>query len=199
MASNDKPPQPNPNPVPVPAASVPQAVPRPAPLPSYYPTQTVPANAVAGPSTLPSQYTPTAAWKNGWTMAAYPYTSAQNITPYPQQQYLYTHPKAPVPIAPSTSATKAQSVNFAQAVELPRTKAPSPPPPEPCKNWDQALKSFLQSVGLTQALRGLELDMFVLNSDWEQKKVPGALQELANSIQVCILRLRSMPSLSRSF
>ncbi|KAE9407086.1 hypothetical protein BT96DRAFT_851083 [Gymnopus androsaceus JB14] len=115
-------------------------------------------------------------------MAAYPYTSTQNITPYPQQQYLYTHPKAPVPIAPNPSASKASPVNFAQPVGT-KAPSPSPSPPEPCKNWDQAIKSFLQSVGLTQALRGLEHDMLVLNSDWEEQKVPGALQELANNIQ----------------
>ncbi|KIK63738.1 hypothetical protein GYMLUDRAFT_40806 [Collybiopsis luxurians FD-317 M1] len=116
-------------------------------------------------------------------MAAYPYTSSQNITPYPQQQYLYTHAKTPSGTIASSSKTP--SVNFAQNLEAPRTKAssPEPSPAEPCKNWDQALIIFLESVGLTRALRGLELDMLVLNSDWEKQNVPGALQELANNIQ----------------
>lgn len=150
---------------------------RPTPLP-YYPTQ--PVNAAAGPSsTLASQYAPN--WKNGWTMATYPFSS-QNVTPYPQQQYLYTQPKLP---QAGSSSNKAPTLNFAQA-----PKAPSPsPPPEPSKNWDHALKTFLESVGLTKALRGFELDMLVLNSDWEKQKVPGALQELATSIQVCTLKL----------
>ncbi|KAF9070380.1 hypothetical protein BDP27DRAFT_1323948 [Rhodocollybia butyracea] len=108
-------------------------------------------------------------------MATYPFSS-QNITPYPQQQYLYTHPKPPQPGLPSS---KPPTVNFAQT-----SKAPSPsPPPEPSKNWDHALKTFLESIGMTKALRGFELDMLVLNSDWEKQKVPGALQELATSIQ----------------
>ncbi|KAJ3815700.1 hypothetical protein F5876DRAFT_71714 [Lentinula aff. lateritia] len=184
MALSDKPPPPpqpsQSNAAPQPLVSV--SVQRAGALPSYYPTQT-PNNAAAGPSTLPNQYAPNPAWKNGWTMAAYPYTSSQTITPYPQQQYLYAHPKAGLGASttPGITAATTAALNFASNV--PKPPSPIPSPSEPCKNWDYALKSFMESVGLTQALRGLERDMLVLNSDWENQKVPGALQELANNIQ----------------
>ncbi|KAF5391901.1 hypothetical protein D9757_001709 [Collybiopsis confluens] len=159
MASTDQPPSQRPAPA-APAAS--------ASLPAYFPTQ-----PAAGPSTLANQYAAR------WTMAAYPYASSQNITPYPQQQYLYAHTKnssAANPLNNKASTLTESSV---------RTKAPTPEPPpaESCKNWDHALKTFLQSVGLTRALRGLELDLLVLNSHWENHKVPSALQDLANNIQ----------------
>ncbi|KAJ4464617.1 hypothetical protein C8J55DRAFT_267710 [Lentinula edodes] len=179
MALSDKPPPPQPSQ----SNAAPQPlVQRAGALPSYYPTQT-PNNAAAGPSALPNQYAPNPAWKNGWTMAAYPYTSSQTITPYPQQQYLYAHPKAGLAASttPGITAATTAALNFASSVTKP--PSPIPSPPEPCKNWDYALKSFMESVGLTQALRGFERDMLVLNSDWENQKVPSALQELANNIQ----------------
>ena len=62
---------------------------------------------------------------------------------------------------------------------------PSPPPPEYHKDWDAAVKSFLSAAGLTQALRGFEADMVVLNPEWERKKVPAALEELMDNLTVC--------------
>ncbi|KAJ4488357.1 hypothetical protein J3R30DRAFT_3223002, partial [Lentinula aciculospora] len=135
-------------------------------------------------------YAPNSTWKNGWTMAAYPYTSSQTITPYPQQQYLYAHPKAPLATAAGTSVGTS-ALNFAPTIEATKTKHPSPvpSPSEPCKDWDYVLKTFMESIGLTQALRGFERDMLVMNSNWEKQKVPCALQELVNNIQVCELIL----------
>ena len=42
-------------------------------------------------------------------------------------------------------------------------------------------------MGFTQALRGFEADMVVLNAEWERKKVPDALAELMKSLLVCPL------------
>ncbi|KAJ3554572.1 hypothetical protein NM688_g3035 [Phlebia brevispora] len=50
------------------------------------------------------------------------------------------------------------------------------------KSWDVILKHFLQEVGLTQTLRGFEADMLILNSAWEQKKVPSALAQLKQDL-----------------
>jgi len=50
--------------------------------------------------------------------------------------------------------------------------------------WDQALKAFLVHLGLTQALRGFELDMVVMNSDWEHSQVPGAVENLIKDLLV---------------
>ena len=52
-------------------------------------------------------------------------------------------------------------------------------------HWDAALRAFLVRVGLTQALRGFELDMLVMNSKWERSEVPGALRDLVENISVC--------------
>jgi hypothetical protein len=68
--------------------------------------------------------------------------------------------------------------------------SPSPPPlTESHKYWDAALKSFLAHLGLAQALRGFELDMLVINSDWERSKVPGAVADLVRDLSVSIWHL----------
>ena len=61
------------------------------------------------------------------------------------------------------------------------------------KYWDQALKQFLIDMGLTQALRGFESDMLVLNSDWEQKSIPVAMATfvrnlVVRAVVVCVLK-----------
>ncbi|KAK0201591.1 hypothetical protein DFS33DRAFT_1276458 [Desarmillaria ectypa] len=55
--------------------------------------------------------------------------------------------------------------------------------PDNSQSWDSALKMFLQEMGLTQALRGFELDMLVLNPAWERQTVPGALESLIENIK----------------
>lgn len=47
--------------------------------------------------------------------------------------------------------------------------------------------SFLSNLGLTQALRGFENDMLVMNEDWERQKVPKAIDELMRNIMVSSL------------
>ncbi|TFY73905.1 hypothetical protein EWM64_g10107 [Hericium alpestre] len=49
--------------------------------------------------------------------------------------------------------------------------------------WDAAIKSFLSSAGLIQALKGFEADMLVLNAEWERDEVPDALDELATDLK----------------
>jgi hypothetical protein len=48
------------------------------------------------------------------------------------------------------------------------------------------LKTFFLAVGLSQCLAGLEVDILVMNSDWEKKVVPEALRDLQSSISVCL-------------
>lgn len=50
------------------------------------------------------------------------------------------------------------------------------------KHWDQALKDFLANMQLTQALRGFENDMLVLNPDWETKTVPLAMAKFLRTL-----------------
>ena len=46
------------------------------------------------------------------------------------------------------------------------------------------MKSFLSAIGFSQALKGFEADMVVLNPEWEQKEVPRALAELVKELMV---------------
>ncbi|KIL57847.1 hypothetical protein M378DRAFT_188368 [Amanita muscaria Koide BX008] len=50
------------------------------------------------------------------------------------------------------------------------------------KHWDQALRDFLVNMQLTQALRGFENDMLVLNPDWETKTVPLAMAKFLRTL-----------------
>ena len=85
---------------------------------------------------------------------------------------------------------------------LPAPNPHLPPPPPYKKHWDSAIKSFLRSVGLTQALRGFESDMLVLNSDWEGKRVPSALAQLVQDISVSAVVIKDkipLLNLTRAF
>ncbi|KAF8625894.1 hypothetical protein AX15_005143, partial [Amanita polypyramis BW_CC] len=50
------------------------------------------------------------------------------------------------------------------------------------KHWDQALTQFLMDMGLTQALRGFENDMLVLNPDWEKERIPVAMATFVRNL-----------------
>lgn len=65
---------------------------------------------------------------------------------------------------------------------------PSPPPPDPetYKHWDVVIRAFFLKTGLTQALKGFEDDMLVFNPEWEQLKIPQALEEMIKSLTVRI-------------
>lgn len=63
-------------------------------------------------------------------------------------------------------------------------KSVTPPPLPYHKHWDEIIKSFLMAAGLTQALRGFESDMIVMNDDHEQKVIPPALNKLKEDIEV---------------
>ncbi len=55
------------------------------------------------------------------------------------------------------------------------------------KYWDEALKQFLIDMGLTQALRGFESDMLVLNPDWEKERIPAAMATFVRNLAVRVL------------
>ncbi|TFY62572.1 hypothetical protein EVJ58_g3786 [Rhodofomes roseus] len=61
--------------------------------------------------------------------------------------------------------------------------APSPsPPPRLHKHWDGIIRAFLTDAGLTQALRGFDSDMIVMNPDCQRKRIPKAVDDLVESI-----------------
>ena len=119
---------------------------------------------------------PPNAWANAWNTSSYQYPSGGSY-PYP-----YTAPQQSTTLSqPSPQAVSAPQ----QQNEKTPTPSPSPsPPPEYHKDWDAIIKSFLSSMGFTQALRGFEADMVVLNPDYELKKVPQALGALMKDLLV---------------
>ncbi|KAJ7594547.1 hypothetical protein C8J56DRAFT_716935, partial [Mycena floridula] len=77
-------------------------------------------------------------------------------------------------------------------------RSPTPPPPAPkvYKNWETALKAFLQALGFSQTLHGLELDLYVLNAEWEKEKLPEAFDGFLQHVEVscCIPRSNARTS-----
>ncbi|KAH7913277.1 hypothetical protein BJ138DRAFT_1146532 [Hygrophoropsis aurantiaca] len=142
--------------------------------------------AQAGQNTTQGYYAmnyPPGTWQN-WQVTGYPYASGN--TPYQQQ-----HPYSQVPYAQYQSQQYAVQYQpqAKQRPKLPqapppkaRTPSPSPPPQEFHRHWDDVIKAFLKNVGLTQALRGFEDDMIVMNSEWERRKVPGAIGDLMKDL-----------------
>ncbi|RPD78723.1 hypothetical protein L226DRAFT_598555 [Lentinus tigrinus ALCF2SS1-7] len=115
---------------------------------------------------------PPNAWANAWNTSTYQYPSGGPYTyAAPQQSNVPPQPPAQTPSTPQQQKEKTPS------------PSPSPtPPPEYHKEWDAIIKAFLSSLGFTQALRGFEADMIVLNAEWERKKVPTALAELMKDL-----------------
>ncbi|RDX42722.1 hypothetical protein OH76DRAFT_1362292 [Lentinus brumalis] len=136
--------------------------------PGYY--------AQPGPAQLAGNYSyysyPPNAFTNAWNTGTYQYPSGNS---YP---YSYAAPQQS-----TTSQPPAQPASTPQQKEKTPSPSPSPsPPPEYHKDWDAIIKSFLSSMGFSQALRGFEADMVVLNPEWERKKVPMALAELMKDL-----------------
>ncbi|KAF8444846.1 hypothetical protein L210DRAFT_3531146 [Boletus edulis BED1] len=114
---------------------------------------------------------PPGAWQNAWQLSGYPYATSGS-SPYQQTQY---------PQMPYAQYQQYQPQLAARQRKPPQK--PRSPTPEPIyRHWDEVIRAFLNKVGLTQALRGFEDDMVVLNADWERKSVPGAIGELVRDL-----------------
>lgn len=68
---------------------------------------------------------------------------------------------------------------------IPNSMVTTVPPPHHQAHWDTVVVNFLREAGLTQALRGFESDMIVMNPDWERDNIPGALKRLVEGL-VCV-------------
>ncbi|KAI0745869.1 hypothetical protein C8Q76DRAFT_808284 [Earliella scabrosa] len=134
------------------------------PQANYYPQ---PAPSAASPSTGYYGYPPNP-WTNAWNTGTYQYPSGGG----------YQYPYATSRVAAESTATPQQN----------QTRKTPPPPPSPSpppqfhKDWDAVVKSFLSAIGFSQALKGFEADMVVLNPEWEQKEVPRALAGLVKEL-----------------
>ncbi|RXW15017.1 hypothetical protein EST38_g10840 [Candolleomyces aberdarensis] len=67
-------------------------------------------------------------------------------------------------------------------IEERRKEFTTPPPLEAYKHWDQAMKIFLEEAGLLETLKAFESNMLILSSDWEEEKLPSALQKLVKRL-----------------
>ncbi|KAH9892662.1 hypothetical protein C8Q73DRAFT_67620 [Cubamyces lactineus] len=125
------------------------------------------------------------AWANAWNTGAYQYGASGSYSyPYAQAR---PAPQQPVSHAPAPTQQPPQTQTAPALPSKRKTSTPSPspppsPPPEYHKDWDAVIKSFLSSIGFTQALRGFEADMVVLNPEYERKKVPSALGDLMKGL-----------------
>lgn len=118
-------------------------------------------------------YTPSG-WQNTWQVPSYPYMTSGSV---PGQQ---THYVTQVPYAQyQPPAITYQPRQRNKVAQKPRSPTPEP---ELHRHWDEVIRSFLKKVGMSQALKGFEDDMVVMNADWERQKVPGAIGDLMKDL-----------------
>ncbi|KAI0779467.1 hypothetical protein C8Q74DRAFT_1350222 [Fomes fomentarius] len=139
---------------------------------AYYAQSTAPGASQTPAGSYPYYNYPSNPWTNAWNTGTYQYPSGSSY-PYP-----YSTPQQNVAPQPPAGPTQPQ-----QKIKTPTPSlSPSPPPPEYHKDWDATIKSFLSTIGFSQALRGFEADMVVLNPEWERKEIPNALAELMKGL-----------------
>ncbi|KAJ2936781.1 hypothetical protein H1R20_g296, partial [Candolleomyces eurysporus] len=151
----------------------------------YQPVLSQPTNAGPTTSIPPYNY---GSWWSGYptSMATaacpggYATTQASQYNPNTNFQMYYpaqTIPQTATLAIPQPAAQKSQ-------VEA-RRKSPTPPPPlEVYKHWDEAMKTFLEEAGLLETLKAFESDMLILSSDWEEERLPLALQRFVKRLSV---------------
>ena len=52
------------------------------------------------------------------------------------------------------------------------------------REWNAVIRDFLSATGLVQAVRGFDADMVIMNPSFERDVVPGALDDLLDSLVV---------------
>jgi hypothetical protein len=142
-----------------------------------------------------SPYANYSSWSNLWPSS---YSGYANLAVNPALQskmppygtgYVPQRPFQPNAYPPLTSKTayKADLGTPSSNLLAPapaRVNTPPLPHPDVYRHWDNVFKAFLEKTELTQCRRGFELDMLVLNSDWEQRVLPEALKDLVHGMQV---------------
>ncbi|KAJ3514098.1 hypothetical protein NLJ89_g2577 [Agrocybe chaxingu] len=178
-----------------------------APTPNPSTAASVPTIPFASNLSGPTPYSYTS-WGAAWqpTYAAYSQgTQAASTTRFPspappdaaskvyqqptsqsQRYNPYTHLVQPTyNVNPTNGATSPPPAPQA----LKPTLTPPLPEPETYRHWDEVAVKFLRGMKMTQAVRGLEADILVLNPDWEQKALPDALKELVKGLQTILDRM----------
>ena len=75
-----------------------------------------------------------------------------------------------------------KGLESAQAAGSQPSLAPSSP--GDLREWNIVIRDFLSAAGLTQAVRGFDADIMVMNPGFEREVVPGALDYLLDSLVV---------------
>ncbi|KAF9501689.1 hypothetical protein BDN71DRAFT_1438302 [Pleurotus eryngii] len=114
--------------------------------------------------------------------------SQQPNLPYPLN---WTNPNpptgVPIPYNPYSQYYGKPTLPPLDPSTLPKTQRSPSPSPSPSsevvhRHWDTAIRSFLERMGLQQALRGFEVDMLVLNSEWERENAPKIVDTLVSDL-----------------
>jgi hypothetical protein len=125
-------------------------------------------------------------------------TTAGLYQPYPQSSNPYAAHYGPHVYYPQYQSQPASYISqppiptSSSFILNPTRKAPSPSPspmlpipdPKTYKHWDLVIRAFFINTGLTQALKGFEDDMLVLNPEWEKLKISLALEEMIKGLTV---------------
>lgn len=138
-----------------------------------HPHQHAAPGAAPSPQGQPAYYT---GYPTPWQYGGWPYPYNPNMPPGAYPNPYMNNPAQPQPQVPAVTQPPP-----------PKRKTPSPPPAPPPslpRDWDHVLRAFLKNAGLSQALRGLELDMLVLNEEREKVIVPPALEALQLGLKV---------------
>jgi hypothetical protein len=61
---------------------------------------------------------------------------------------------------------------------------PAPSAPGNSQEWNVVIREFLSAAGLTQAVRGFDADMVMMNPSFEREVIPGALDDLLDDLIV---------------
>lgn len=86
--------------------------------------------------------------------------------------------------AVSTPQRRSYQSRHANSHGLARGPSQESPKADLPRSWDSAIKTFLARAGLTQALRGFERDMLVMNPGYEEHELPDALEGLKQTLDV---------------
>ena len=125
-------------------------------------------------------YTPWYTTATAGLYQPYPHTSNPYAAHYAPHAYYAQYPSQP------TTYTSQPVTSSNLKPTKPVSPPPSPPLPDPetYQHWDAVFRAFFLKTGLTQALKGFEADMLVLNPEWEQLKIPPALEEVVKGLMV---------------
>lgn len=136
---------------------------------------TLPHTSTSSSPASYSQYTYPQSWNSAW----------QSYSPSTSTPGAYQWSYRPIQhVAAAPSPARAHPAASKKRKAPSPSPPPSPPPPPFHNEWDRVVKEFLNLAGLTQALRGFEMDMIVMSPDWERKGVPVALKKLSQELSV---------------